>query len=391
MALHGQNGTLLDYANSVVSTMSVMTTLLPTTSNATMEEATTTDEDDFFQNLSDNDYIEFVADFLRPTPIEYGFVGVFFCLMIIGVIGNCLVVYVVLRNKNMWTSMNWFLLNLALSDLLVLTICLTPTVINDITKTFWFSAEFCKAILFFQNTSVYVSVFTLMVVSIERWRAVSLPLSVPIWKTHKVIVLIWIISSVLSLPEPITLKIYPAEYARKDLQTTWGTRCKESWSEEFQQKYQLAQTLFLFFIPLVIISGLCIHMSIILRRKSLQIGERQLKSRQRAARIVITVTLLFGISYLPVHVHNMLTSFHIEPQKDPSLTAIAVRKFIPRLFSYSSSSFNPILYNFMCEKFRKEFRRACCFFAIKTKKEAKTSLRPHSTRYSSVTVSGTNV
>lgn len=49
-----------------------------------------------------------------------------------------------------WTSMNWFLTNLALSDLLVLTVCLTPTVINDITKTFWFSAAFCKAILFFQ-------------------------------------------------------------------------------------------------------------------------------------------------------------------------------------------------------------------------------------------------
>ncbi|CAD5208427.1 unnamed protein product [Bursaphelenchus xylophilus] len=383
----GLNDTLLEYGIAA----STSTILPPTPLNVSMEAATT-DEEEFFQTLSDEDYIEFVADFLRPTPIEYGFVGVFFCLMIVGVIGNCLVVYVVLRNKNMWTSMNWFLLNLALSDLLVLTICLTPTVINDITKTFWFSAGFCKAILFFQNTSVYVSVLTLMVVSIERWRAVTSPLSVPIWRTHKVIILIWIISSCLSMPEPITLKIYPAEYARKNLQTTWGTRCKESWSDEFQQKYQLAQTLFLFFIPLIIISGLCIHMSIILRRKSLQIGERQLRSRQRATRILITVTLLFGISYLPVHLHNMMTSFHIEPQQDPSLTAIAVRKFIPRLFSYSSSSFNPILYNFICEKFRKEFRRACCFFSGKTKKQPKTSLlRPHSTRYSSVTVSGTNV
>lgn len=48
------------------------------------------------------------------------------------------------------TSMHIFLTNLALSDLLVLIFCLPPTVINDITKTFWFSAGFCKAILFFQ-------------------------------------------------------------------------------------------------------------------------------------------------------------------------------------------------------------------------------------------------
>lgn len=59
-----------------------------------------------------------------------------------------------------------------------------------------------------------------MVVSIERWRAVSNPLASPIWKTETVIILIWIASSLLSLPEPFTLKIYPADYARKGLDTT---------------------------------------------------------------------------------------------------------------------------------------------------------------------------
>lgn len=46
--------------------------------------------------------------------------------------------------------MNFFLANLAVSDLLVLLVCLPPTVVNDITKTFWFSSNVCKAIVFFQ-------------------------------------------------------------------------------------------------------------------------------------------------------------------------------------------------------------------------------------------------
>lgn len=46
--------------------------------------------------------------------------------------------------------MHLFLTNLALSDLLVLIFCLPPTVFNDITKTFWFSVEFCKIVLFLQ-------------------------------------------------------------------------------------------------------------------------------------------------------------------------------------------------------------------------------------------------
>jgi hypothetical protein len=263
--------------------------------------------------------------------------------------------------------MNFWLINLALSDLLILILCLPATTATDITKTFWFGAGACKAILFFQNTSVYVSVLTLVCVSIERWRAVTNPLAAQIWKTFHVIPCIWIISSILSSPEPFTLQIYPADYERKNLGTVWGSRwvsrslrklvsrCTESWGDDFQQKYQLCQTLLLFFAPLVLISTLCVHMSLILRRKALQVGERQLRNRRRATRILISVTLLFGISYLPVHLHNIASAFHIQPTEEPSLIMIAIRKFIPRLFSYSSSSFNPILYNFTCGEYNRVY------------------------------------
>ncbi|KAI6182259.1 Orexin receptor type 2 [Aphelenchoides bicaudatus] len=356
--------------------------------NETLPTVANDYEDDFLKNMSDADYIEFVAQFLKPTPIEFVFVGVYLCLMLIGIVGNCLVVYVVLRNKAMWSSLNYWLVNLAVSDLLILILCLPATTATDITKTFWFGTAACKSILFAQNTSVYVSVLTLMCVSIERWRAVTNPLAHQIWKTFQIIPCIWLIAFILSLPEPFTLQIYPAEYERKNLDTAWGSRCTESWGDTFQQKYQLTQTLILFFFPLLIISGLCIHMSLILRRKALQVGERQLRNRKRATRILISVTLLFGISYLPVHLHNIATAFHLEaPQDEPSLMIIAFRKFIPRLFSYSSSSFNPILYNFTCEKFRKEFRRAFCF-GDKNQRKMSLAVR-RSTRYSSV--SGTNL
>lgn len=58
-------------------------------------------DSDYLDTLSDEDYVDFIANFLKPTPIEWVFVAAFLLLMVVGVVGNLLVVYVVARNKSM--------------------------------------------------------------------------------------------------------------------------------------------------------------------------------------------------------------------------------------------------------------------------------------------------
>lgn len=38
-------------------------------------------DDDFLKNMTNEEYIDFVAQFLKPTPIEFAFVGVYACLV----------------------------------------------------------------------------------------------------------------------------------------------------------------------------------------------------------------------------------------------------------------------------------------------------------------------
>ncbi|KHN89108.1 hypothetical protein Tcan_18125 [Toxocara canis] len=54
-----------------------------------------------YDNLTDEEYEETIADFLWPDNFEIFTVFVFLSLMTIGVSGNCLVVFVVIRNKKL--------------------------------------------------------------------------------------------------------------------------------------------------------------------------------------------------------------------------------------------------------------------------------------------------
>ncbi len=70
-----------------------------------------------------------------------------------------------------------------------------------------------------QNTSVYVSILTLVAISVERWQAVCSPLRAPIWRTCWVLVGIWALAALLSLPEPLTVSTHPFEFRRPNFST----------------------------------------------------------------------------------------------------------------------------------------------------------------------------
>ncbi|GMT28586.1 hypothetical protein PFISCL1PPCAC_19883, partial [Pristionchus fissidentatus] len=316
------------------------------------------------------DYENYVVEFLSPRPIEKFGLVFFAFIMFIGVAGNCLVITVVSSTRRMVrlvplslrspslsasrrTSMNLLLMNLAIADLIILLICLPPTVLTDVTKTFWFGVITCKAIVFVQNTGVYVSVLTLTFISYERWKAVTDPLDISIANKKIVIPVIWICSMFLSTPEPFTLQIEYPSFDKPNFTTTWGTQCKASWSMEIEKPYQLIQTLVFYVLPLCIISCLCYSTITTLNNAHLALGRRQIGSRKKAVRMLSVVVFVFALSYLPVHTHNIIVAFEDDAfasTDDTDLDISALRKLLARVFSYSSSSLNPILYNILCRK-----------------------------------------
>ncbi|XP_014255525.1 cholecystokinin receptor type A-like [Cimex lectularius] len=72
-------------------------------------------------------------------------------IFLLGIIGNILVILVLVRNRGMRTVTNVFLLNLAVSDLLLGVLCMPFTLIGSILQDFVFGPFMCRLIPFMQD------------------------------------------------------------------------------------------------------------------------------------------------------------------------------------------------------------------------------------------------
>jgi len=126
--------------------------------NATNSTTTTTEEE------VENDF-EWLL-FKVVTPVQNGIIT------LLGASGNSLVIYVILSNHNMRTVTNILLLNLAVSDLCFVGIVPPFTAYQHATSTWPFGNAVCKLMHYLVNVTAYVTVYTLVLVSIIRYMTI---------------------------------------------------------------------------------------------------------------------------------------------------------------------------------------------------------------------------
>lgn len=97
-------------------------------------------------NSTDEEKIEQILAHIWPTPMFWALIACHMVVFVVGLIGNALVCIAVVRNANMRTVTNIFIVNLAVADFLVLLFCLPATVATDVTQTWFFGSAGCKII-----------------------------------------------------------------------------------------------------------------------------------------------------------------------------------------------------------------------------------------------------
>lgn len=332
-------------------------------------------DDNLPYNATHEEYIQFLFDYMVPKTSEWILIFVHGLVFITGLVGNALVCAAVYTNYSMRTVTNVYLVNLALADFLVILVCLPPSVLWDVTETWFFGQSMCKLVLYFQTVSVTVSVLTLTFISMDRWYAICFPLQykTDIKRALTSISFIWIIALLSDIPEFLALHLKKPNLR---FETVLFTQCATTWDLNTEMNFYLTQLVMLYMLPLLLMMIAYLKIVKILWKSNTIPGHRELrdqqskygyirrsnnsstmghiKARRKAAKMLVAVVLVFATCYFPVHVFNILRYAGYLQGSD--ITTIF--SLCSHWLCYANSAVNPIIYNFMSGKFRREFKNA---------------------------------
>lgn len=279
------------------------------------------------------------------TPI------LFAIIILVGTAGNMLVIYVILSRVTMQTTTNYLLINLALSDLAFLLIVAPITAYKYVASSWPFGDTACKIVHYVIYVSAYVTVYTLIAVSVLRYVTVVHSVSTARYRTKRNVIivnfLIWLMLLLVNIPSLLMhqLKVFDEHFSYCGL-AVGSTKA-----------FYLTFFLFGYGIPLLVI---CILYLIIIQHLHKASSSTVGQTRRRTARIskvILLVVLVFALLWLPLHVNQLLSVFG----KVPTGHWYEVFRVLCNCFAYGNSCANPIIYNFVSKDFKNGFREvACC-------------------------------
>ncbi|XP_072038155.1 phe13-bombesin receptor-like [Amphiura filiformis] len=228
----------------------------------------------------------------------------------IGVVGNLALIGVVLIYRQLRTLPNVLILNLAIGDFFYI-ICVGPAWIEmEIDPIFLLSEFACKMKHFITLISQGACVFSLTVLSFERYsvivRGMQTRQSRKKLRTLLAVALVWTLSILLAVPAAV--------FAQLDM---YG--CYDTADDLINVVFAMYKALFFYLIPVILISifytkvaaALLKSASTLQGQDSHTSNTRQQANRQRLAMICLAITAFFAIFWLPHYAYTMWAQFDL--------------------------------------------------------------------------------
>ncbi|XP_076101251.1 LOW QUALITY PROTEIN: neuropeptide Y receptor type 2-like [Mytilus galloprovincialis] len=295
---------------------------------------------------------------LMQNPVLLVTYIVLYCVIfILGVSGNCLVVFVVVCKKEMRTVINIFITNLAVSDILLCLLAVPFTPISYYLQSWVFGEFFCHLLSMTLAICVYVSTLTSTIIAVIRYRAIVYPLKPPLQISNcfRIIFIIWLISISISVPLGV--------YSRLNENRDGSINCVERWpTDQSSRIFSITCFLLQYIVPCFIIMFSYTSVSLVLKRriqsnylnqsKTKKQEEIDIKRKQRTNKMLVTMVTIFVCCWRPLNITIFLAEYMSSFSNWHYFTLCF---FSAHIVAMSSVIYNPFLYGCMSDNFKKEF------------------------------------
>ncbi|XP_019619885.1 PREDICTED: neuropeptide FF receptor 2-like [Branchiostoma belcheri] len=313
------------------------------------------------ENTTDNSTI---SDYDELLSLKYkiGVPMIVFCGLCYVVISLMCILFngllcwlIIFKTPEAHKSTDYFILNLAISDLLVGIFCIPFTLINHIFTENQLGDVMCKMTPFIQGTAVGSSVFTLAAVAVDRIRMLFNPPGSHFTGRQIAVTVgtIWVAAAATMLPQALYRHetAYPIPLGRSI------SLCVEDWP--LSKLYTLLLFVICYLIPLLVTGGLyitiCIHLWYKKPAGEDEAARQKTLKMKQVIKMLITIVAMFALSWLPLYACWILEDFG-PLSFDQKVIMMSYVNPIAHLLAFSNSCVNPVVYGY----FRPQLRREGC-------------------------------
>ena len=288
----------------------------------------------------------------NPAAMRIGQTFAYCLLFVVSLLGYIFIGLIVYKTKTMRKTINYLILNMAMSDLLF-AIFMPSSFLRKLYVDSWLISgplgqALCKLTPFFQYLSAAVSTQSLVLIAVDRFGAVVFPLRSPLIssKLRPFFILgTWIIAVAMQCPLLFSWKLVEHPVG--------GIACVGQWDEIFGQSfsfrnYALANFIIFLFVPWVLITIL--YLAIILKLKSQKIPgeqsvnarEQRVKTERNVLKMCIAIVLAFAVCWVPLSTVWFIFLFSLDNTMISSCSFRYFHSFFIVL-AYANCAINPCI------------------------------------------------
>ena len=305
----------------------------------------------------------------------------YFLSFVLALIGNVIIGIIVYRARSIRKPINFFIVNMAMSDLLF-PIVGFPYLVIEINSGNWslrgpVGQALCKLHIFLLFVSALVSTQSLVLIAVDRFGAVVFPLRSPLISSKRCrffILTTWIIAVAANIPNAMTYEL---------VEHKEGMVCVHKWNEVFGESlsyrnYIVSILVVFWYVAMVLIAIL--YMTVVIKLKSQNIPgegsangrEQQSRRQKNVLKMSIAIVVTFIVCWLPATIWWFLILY----PPDSTVTAscgFQYFKVIAFCVAHSNSAINPYISFIFSGNYRQGLKNLsrCCLVCTRANQVAK--------------------